>query len=218
MDEPRITVERDGPYVVTGGVPLGRRHIVRSERGESLTWRTDEVTERGGSYRLCRCGGTSTTPYCDDSHADDGFDGTESAPTDDYEDRATAYPGTGMTMHDDRGLCAHASFCATRQTNAWKMMRRTEETAVRSQAIAMVERCPSGAITYEVEGAPNEPALPTRVDVVEDGPLLVTGGIPVDRADGEPLQTRNRMALCRCGASGNKPLCDGSHAEVGFEG
>lgn len=218
MDEPRITVEQDGPYVVDGGVPMGRRHIVRSERGESLVWRTEEVVERGGTYRLCRCGGSSAKPYCDGSHADNGFDGTESAPIDDYEERSTAYEGTGMTMHDDRGICAHASFCATKQTNAWKMMPRTEDTAVRSQAIAMIERCPSGAITYQVEGERNEPDLPTRVNVVEDGPLWVTGGIRVERADGEPLQTRNRMTLCRCGASENKPLCDGSHVEVGFEG
>ena len=217
MDEPRITVEEDGPYVVAGGVPLGRKHIVRSEQGESLAWRTEDVADRRGTYRLCRCGGSSTKPTGDDSHVDNGFDGAASAPSDEYAERATAYTGTGVTMHDDRGICAHASFCATRQTNAWKMMQRTADTAVRSQAIAMVERCPSGAITYEVEGERNEPDLPRRVNVVADGPLFVTGGIPVERADGAPLQTRNRMTLCRCGQSQNKPLCDGSHAEVGFE-
>ena len=218
MDSASITVEGDGPYLVRGGVPLSRRRIVRSEQGEALVWRTEEVTERGGTYRLCRCGGSSTKPFCDGSHADDGFDGTESGPTDDYQERARAYPGTGMTLHDDRGLCAHASFCATKQTNAWKMMRETEDTATRSHAMAMVERCPSGAITYDVDGERNEPDLPVRVNVIEDGPLFVSGGVPVSRADGAPLETRNRMALCRCGASSNKPFCDGTHVEVGFEG
>lgn len=218
MDDQRISVTEDGPYVVRGGVPLSRRRIITTEEGESLVWRTEEVSQRGGTYRLCRCGRSSTKPYCDDSHLDSDFDGTETAPTDDYEDRAKAYEGTGMTMHDDRGICAHASFCATKATNAWKMMKETDDTAVRSQAMAMIERCPSGAITYEVEGERNEPDLPRQVNVVEDGPLFVSGGIPVERADGARLQTRKRMALCRCGASENKPLCDGSHSEVGFEG
>ena len=49
-----------------------------------------------------------------------------------------------------------------------------------------------------------------------NGPLWVTGGIPVDVGDEGTLQTRNRVALCRCGASSRKPLCDGSHKEAGF--
>lgn len=52
--------------------------------------------------------------------------------------------------------------------------------------------------------------------MVDDGPLYVTGRIPVELADGEPFETRNRMTLCRCGASKSKPLCDGSHTESGF--
>jgi CDGSH-type Zn-finger protein len=49
-----------------------------------------------------------------------------------------------------------------------------------------------------------------------NGPLWVSGGIPVDVGDEGALETRMRVALCRCGASGRKPLCDGSHKEAGF--
>ena len=84
--------------------------------------------------------------------------------------------------------------------------------------MAMIERCPSGALTYEVEDRLVEPALPVEIGVVPDGPLWVTGGIEVERADGEPFEARNRVTLCRCGASANKPLCDGSHTEAGFTG
>ena len=58
--------------------------------------------------------------------------------------------------------------------------------------------------------------------VIEDpaervsGPLWVRGGIPVIAADGFAYEVRNRVTLCRCGASANKPFCDGSHFKVGF--
>ena len=87
-----------------------------------------------------------------------------------------------------------------------------------AEIIAMIDRCPSGTLAYtlEPEGEVMEPDLPKEVVVVPDGPLWITGGIPVERADGEPLETRNRVTLCRCGASKTKPLCDGSHKDIGF--
>jgi hypothetical protein len=94
----------------------------------------------------------------------------------------------------------------------------TEDTVVRSQVMAMVERCPSGALTYRIDGEVVEPDLPAEIAIIPDGPIWVTGGIPIQRADGESIETRNRVTLCRCGSSKNKPLCDGSHKEVGFTG
>ncbi len=218
-ENPRITVQPNGPYVVTGSVPLAVRHPVLSEHEERLTWRTGERLEADETYALCRCGGSSTKPFCDGTHAREGFDGTESAPTETYRERQRTYVGTGIEVHDDRGICEHAGFCGNKRSNVWKMTREeSEDTQVRAQVMAMVERCPSGALTYEVEGEPVEPELPVEVAVVPDGPLWVTGGVPVQRADGEPLETRNRMTLCRCGHSAIKPLCDGSHARVGFQG
>jgi len=85
----------------------------------------------------------------------------------------------------------------------------------------MVERCPSGALTYQIEaGEPDiEPDLPQQVSATTeitsfgpiDGPLWVSGCIPVERSDHEFFETRNRVTLCNCGLSGNKPLCDGAH-------
>ena len=63
-----------------------------------------------------------------------------------------------------------------------------------------------------------EQRLPAEVSVVPGGPLWVTGGLTVDNARGERLETRNRVTLCRCGASSNKPLCDGSHSDIDFDG
>ncbi len=82
----------------------------------------------------------------------------------------------------------------------------------------MIEHCPSGALSFRLtESTPDvEPALAVMVGVVDDGPLLITGGIPVTREDGTTDGVRNRVALCRCGQSANKPYCDGTHAKVGF--
>jgi CDGSH-type Zn-finger protein len=88
----------------------------------------------------------------------------------------------------------------------------------RAQVMAMVERCPSGALTYRIErdGADVEPDLRREIGVVDDGPLFLSGRVRVERSDGTVQETRNRVTLCRCGASENKPLCDGSHRDIGF--
>ncbi len=218
MTDRRITVTDNGPYLVAGDVPLRRRAPIVSEHGEPLTWSTGTELDTADRYALCRCGRSDNRPFCDGTHARVGFDGTETAPTDGYDDRSKAYPGTGIVVHDDRGICEHAGFCGNRASNVWKMSRKADDTIVRGQVMAMIERCPSGALTYEVDGETVEPVVPIEIDVVTDGPLWVTGGVPIERADGQPIETRNRVTLCRCGASGNKPLCDGSHADAGFRG
>lgn len=66
------------------------------------------------------------------------------------------------------------------------------------------------------DGPPDEPDpdLPVGIAVLDDGPLALTG-VTVRRADGS-AETRRHIRLCRCGASANKPFCDGSHETVGF--
>ena len=112
----------------------------------------------------------------------------------------------------------HAGFCGNRITNIWEMIKETEDAQVRAQIIAIVEKCPSGALSYafDTEGDTVELDLPKEVIVVPDGPLWITGGIPVERSDWQPLETRNRVTLCRRGASAKKPLCDGTHKNIGF--
>ncbi len=213
-----VSVRPDGPYIVSGSIPLRVRRPVTSEHGEPLTWQGDEPSEQGRIYALCRCGESSSKPYCDGTHAKTGFDGTETAATDSFRERCADLGGIGMQVSDDRSICVHAGFCGNRVSNVWKMTGETDDSVVRAQVMAMVERCPSGALTFSVDGAEIEPALPVEISVIADGPLWLTGGIAVERADGEPFETRNRVTLCRCGQSSNKPLCDGSHKKVGFEG
>jgi CDGSH-type Zn-finger protein len=215
-----ISVTTNGPYLVTGGLPITRRRPVVSEHGEPMTWQTMSAIEAPDTVALCRCGQSSNKPFCDGTHAVVGFDGTETAPESSYDDRQTTYATTGMVMRDDRSICEHAGFCSNRVTSVWKMVKNgdTDDSVARAQLMAMVERCPSGALTYRLsaEGADVESELRAGIGVVDDGPLFVTGGVPIRRADGRGMEVRNRATLCRCGGSGNKPLCDGSHKKNGF--
>jgi CDGSH-type Zn-finger protein len=218
----KIGVRKDGPYVVRGHVPLVRKTQVVSEYGEPLAWRKCDSLEAGEAYTLCRCGQSREKPFCDGRHRAIHFDGTETADTDVTANRQRVCPGgTHIVVKYDHSLCMNAGFCANRVTTIGRMVPETADTAVRSHVIAMVERCPSGSLTYAVEtGQPDiEPDLPQQIAVVTevtsegpiDGPLWVTGYIPIERADGQPLETRNRVTLCRCGRSTSMPLCDGTH-------
>lgn len=215
---PSIDTKPDGPYVVTGSVPLRTKQPVVSEHGEPLTWQTNDVLDAATAYALCRCGASANKPYCDGSHTDNGFDGTETASAKTYIETRVSLGGEGVEIFDDRAICTHAGFCGNRLTNIWEMAAKTGDTQVRAQAMAMVERCPSGALAYAVDNTDIEPDFPTEISVIPNGPLWVTGKIPIGRADGEPMEARNRVTLCRCGGSANKPLCDGTHTDNGFEG
>ena len=213
---PSIRIRKDGPYVVTG-LPVRRMHAAESADGELIAWITEPDLPAPEVTVLCRCGRSAQKPFCDGSHRGQ-FDGTETAPESAYDERAEDYPGAGIVMRDDRGLCAHTGFCTTKGTTAWKLSHLTEDPAARAQLVAMVEHCPSGALTYRGTGVERdaEPDLPAAVGVIDDGPLWITGSVPVQLSDGRAAEVRPRMTLCRCGGSANKPYCDGTHATVGF--
>jgi CDGSH-type Zn-finger protein len=216
-DRPRVTATHNGPYRVTGVSRIGWRQPVRTADGDPIAWREGPVVADGEVEQwLCRCGNSQNKPFCDGSHRRVGFEATDEADPGPREQRAKEYRGPGATVSDDRERCAHTGFCATRESNVWKMVRDTERPEVSSLVVAMAQRCPSGALSVSVDDVEVEPAQPLEIGLVPDGPLWVTGGVTVERSDGVELQTRNRVTLCRCGQSANKPLCDGSHAKSGF--
>lgn len=221
----RITIRPNGPYSVQGEVPLVRKTPVYTELRESLAWQTGPTLYTDESYLLCRCGQSEHKPFCDGSHASKGFDGTETADPAPTETRQDILQGTRIRVKNDGRLCVHAAFCLNQFTNVTGMLPDSADVRTRTQLVGMIEHCPSGALSYELpvdESEPDgpyqevEPALPKAIGVIQDGPLWVTGGMEIERADGQPVERRNRVTLCRCGQSKNKPYCDGSHAEVGF--
>lgn len=222
----KIKVMKDGPYLVEGNVPLVKKTQVVSEYGEPLTWKKTEDLGADESYCLCRCGKSALKPYCNGEHKSIGFDGTETASTDPTSKRQFHFAeGTHIDVRKDASLCMSAGFCGTKDKSLGELVSETADTNTRSQVMAMVERCPAGSLVYSIERGEEdiEPDLPKQIAATTEiategaieGPFWVTGGIPVERADGKLLETRNRVTLCNCGASSNKPLCDGSHRVIG---
>ncbi len=218
----KIVIRKNGPYRVLGNIPLVRKTQVVSEYGEPLTWKKEGTLETPPEYLLCRCGQSSERPFCDGTHRKVGFDGTETADTGANLDRQVAFRGgTRLVVKKDASLCMDSGFCGMRNANMAQLVTGTQDTQVRSLVMAMVERCPSGALTYHIEAgdADIEPDLPAQIadttEITSDGPiagpLWVTGGILIERSDGQPFEMRNRVTLCNCGLSGCKPLCDGAH-------
>lgn len=217
-DSMKITVSRNGPYIVTGGVPLTSEEICNDDEGYCRTWRLAKQYPLQEEYALCRCGHSKNKPFCDGTHAKIHFDGTEAGDREPYRDGAHVIQGPVLSLTDNEHLCVHARFCM-RAGGIWNLVRQSEDPTARDIAIEEAGNCPSGRlVVYDTTtGEAIEPELERSIVVVEypprgeHGPLWVRGGIPILSADGEPYEVRNRVTLCRCGRSENKPFCDGSH-------
>jgi CDGSH-type Zn-finger protein len=220
----KITVTKDGPYRVEGGVPLARQVIVADSAGASRQWQTADALDAPNDYSLCRCGQSGSKPFCDGTHARVGFDGTETASRASYLDQSGLLEGPSLLLTDAESLCAYARFCDP-DGSIWGLIEATDNPDVRDKVIGMAHSCPSGRlVVWDKETRQAiEPDLEPSIGVVEDpqedvsGPLWVRGGIRIESADGTAYEVRNRVTVCRCGASSNKPFCDGSHASIGFK-
>jgi len=228
MTDQKINISENGPFHVQGSVPLVRKSQISSEHGEPMTWKKAGEVETQGEYWLCRCGGSSNKPFCDGTHRKNGFDGTETADTNTFEERKIIHAGsTDIVIKRDYSICASSGYCGNRFANIEKLAKDTDESTVRAQVMAMVERCPSGSYTYALSSDTEDIGvdLPKQIaattEMTSEGPiqvpLWVTGRIEIQRADGQPMEVRNRVTLCRCGKSKNKPLCDGTHRELGVK-
>jgi len=218
----RITVTKDGPYLVKGRVPLSVESIVADADGESESWRVDATLADRDSCGLCRCGQSGSKPLCDGSHLDVAFDGTETANTDFPAERAEVLLGPRVDVADHKELCADARFCH-RDGAVWHRVGEDSDEAAETVRTGC-RLCPSGRYTAldKATGEPLEPEMVPSLAFVQDsqegvsGPIWVRGGIAIESSDGRPYQVRNRVTLCRCGQSKNKPFCDGTHVKCGF--
>lgn len=130
------------------------------------------------------------------------------------------YEGDDVTVTWDRERCIHAEACVHGLPSVFDPERRPwiEPDKADPDAVeAVVPQCPTGALHLTRNGADPEPTPgANRISIDPNGPLYVHADAELIGSDGETLLRDTRMALCRCGRSDNKPLCDGSHDE-GFE-
>ncbi len=215
----KITIAKDGPYLVTGAVPLAIVEIETNAQGESITWSKDDALPTAESYALCRCGESKTRPFCDGAHTRVGFDETQTASREPFIGQAEVLDGPAMQLADAEVLCANARFCDP-NGRIWNQVAKSGDPQTRANLVRQAGDCPAGRLVAidRASGAAVEPELPQSIGIVEDpslecsGPLWVRGGIELVGEDGKPYETRNRMTLCRCGRSENKPFCNGAHA------
>jgi CDGSH-type Zn-finger protein len=221
---PAIVTAHNGPYLATN-IPA-----VRTPLGAKLPLPPQ--------LALCRCGASARKPFCDGSHATSGFtDGKDPKRVPDQRD---TYPGEQVTIFDNRGICQHSGLCTDRLATAFRTSQEpfvAPSGARMDELIRAVRDCPSGALGLALDGVEardladwhgtREPAI----EITQDGPYRVTGGIPLSSAaeTGAPGAaaaeadvpraagaSREHYALCRCGHSQNKPFCSGMHWYVGF--
>lgn len=212
-----ITIVKDGPYIVKGGVPLGEDALVAATEGDHMQYNRVRDYEVGGEYHLCRCGASAHKPFCDGAHEAAGFDGAETASRAPFDERADVYEGDALRLLDDN-RCAFARLCHRREGDVWQLTEKGG-SELAQEAVAASWHCPTGRLehhdraTGEVCEQTFEPSLVILQDTQKhaSGPIFVRGGIPLVGADGHEYERRNRYALCRCGSSTDKPFCDAKH-------
>lgn len=121
------------------------------------------------------------------------------------------YRGERIDVTFDAERCIHVRACVEGLPAVFDVDRRPwvdPDAADADEVARVVERCPTGALVHD-----GDEAVPDRnaVVVVEDGPVHLRGDLDVRTASGAPVTRETRLAVCRCGRSGNRPLCDGSH-------
>lgn len=214
----KIKILKNGPYEVSGDIPLKQSVIEIDENGISQRWKDGKKYETNDkTYNLCRCGHSKNKPFCDGTHIKIDFDGEETASKEPYLDGCQCYKGETIDILDNEQFCSSMRFC-DRGVRAWNAAIRSKNPENRKLAIEEAADCAGGRLTIiEKDGTILEPKLPQEIGVVHDtaagrqGPLWVKGGIEVEGADGESYEVRNRVTLCRCGESSNMPFCDTSH-------
>lgn len=220
---PRVKITKDGPYLVSGNLPLTKESADVGKSGEPEEWKMGIPYPNQETYLLCRCGRSNNKPYCDQSHLKAKFDGTETASRQKYLEQAEKISGPGLDLTDVPALCSSARFCHL-DGGTWKNVDESSDPMAKKSAIRSACHCPAGRLVAwdKKTGLPLEPDFKPSISVTEDpqkqvsGPLWLKGGVVLEGADGKEYEKRNRVALCRCGRSKNKPFCDGAHIRGRF--
>jgi CDGSH-type Zn-finger protein len=209
-EKPIIACLPNGPYYLINDLTPKMVPNIESSTGEPRSTVT--------GVALCRCGGSGNKPFCDGTHGKIGF--IDEKVTDGKLDERDSYVGKSITIHDNRGICAHSGRCTDGLSSVFKLRQEPwidPDGATAQEIIETVKKCPSGALSNTVHNVEHRDIKrEPMVTVTKNGPYAVTGGIElIDQPKGEGA-SEEHFTLCRCGGSRNKPFCDGTHWHNGF--
>ncbi len=193
--------------------------ITPMENGPYMVKELQNLANKKGSVdtkqtvALCRCGGSGNKPFCDGTHAKNGFSSAKLYGR--VSDKRDNYVGQNITIHDNRGICAHAGQCTDGLAAVFHLNEEPwihPESATVEDIKETINKCPSGALSYTVDGVEHrdregEPII----FIAPNGPYLVSGGPTLENTTRAEGASKEHFTLCRCGGSKNKPFCDGSH-------
>lgn len=216
----KITITKNGPFIVDAEVPVKVVDSVPDEHGDggvSDYEIVSDISDPDKDKYFCRCGHSANKPYCDGQHIKIGFAGTETSSRKPFREEAALYRGKVYDVLVANGLCAVGRFCDVGPGFGTALGKSDLQDI--NNVIHAGCGCPGGRIVLvdKETGRMIEPDFDKEIylirDVPEDhlGPIYLRGGIQVIGADGYEYEVRNRVTLCRCGESSNMPFCDASH-------
>jgi CDGSH-type Zn-finger protein len=215
-EKPKILLLPNGPYYLLNDMEPKVVENLQNSEGQPLS------TLRG--VALCRCGASKNKPFCDGTHGTIGFSSenkTQDSPI--IKNKRKNYVGKEITIHDNRKICSHAAECVNNLPSVFKFNARpwiNPDAADKQQIINTIKKCPSGALGYSIDEVEyKDQERMSMVTVSKDGPYTITGVIDLI---GDNIQfaegfSKEHYTLCRCGASNNKPFCDGMHITINFK-
>ena len=209
QEKPKIACLPNGPYYLINNQEKKQVENLRNSNHEKYS----SVV----GIALCRCGASKNKPFCDGTHGVIGFRSERIEKSTDPKKRD--YKGQKITVHDNRAVCCHSEVCVRTLSAVFDVSKKPwidPDADDVEKLIETVKKCPSGALSYTVDGKEykdydNQP----MITVSKNGPYFVTG-IELLGENFMDGVSKEHYALCRCGASKIKPFCDGMHAKVGF--
>lgn len=198
-----INPAANGPYIVKGLNNLSnQKSAVNAEE----------------TIALCRCGKSANKPFCDGAHVKVDFTSDNIEPH--LEDKRDKYVGKEITVFDNRKVCAHAGICTDNLAAVFRMKQEPwidADAASIDEIIDIIQKCPSGALSYTLknERVP-EQMSEAKIFIAPNGPYVVSGCSDLQNTKWNEGASQQQYTLCRCGASKNKPFCDGSHWSIEF--
>ena len=220
----KIKVSNNGPYIIDGTISIQKITIEQDKEGNSVAWKDGELKTITNPH-LCRCGATNNAPFCDGSHIKINFNGDEAATNSPFFEEAQSIIGPVISLLDNEKFCAYARFCDT-FGGIWNTVSSATTEQEIERAKQQSKQCPSGRLI--VWDNQNKPKLTgtsqESIGYIEDlylkgsGPLRLLGNIEIQSENKDiSYEIREKVTLCRCGQSYNKPFCDGNHAPAKYK-